>query len=371
MLNSLNNNPGYGNLDGISEEEVVIKEEYEPEPDDYNYVPQIHEVDEAEIRNLSAIREETQVDTRVYKVSAAFLVLALIGGGIGLAAASHSASKADIQRKASIAKTIKNTTETKLSGFDKFYSEFSKVAQANYDEASFQSVIAQYSKYNFMLDMSSEVTSEAVLLAGEAQNPLEGLRKYSADTMLLTQLLSSHVNETRADSDEILELQSKSDHSKVVYAMQVLPDAIHYLATDAPRSQYANGVIGIYTYRSVIEDDVEASSAYSQLKVDQRWSEWQRSRRDYQPANKKEAIPEGLDLPNHLLYRVLDRRGNESLLFADEVILVDRSLLFGKSANALERYQQRNEMIKAVLDRAKSESASIASQLESFIPKDK
>lgn len=371
MLNSLSNNPGNGNLDGISEEDAIIVEEYEPEPDDYNYVPQLHEVDEAEIRNLSAIRQEPSVDTRVYKVSAAFLVLALIGGAIGLAAASHSASKADIQRKASIAKTIKNTAETKFSGFNKFYDEFSTFANAPYNESSFQNVVAKYNSYNFMLDMSSEVTSEAVLLAGDSRaTPLKGLRSYSADTMLLTQLLSSHVNETRADSDEIAELQSKSDHNKVVYAMQVLPDAIHYLATDAPRSQYANGVVGIYTYRSVIEDDTEASNAYSQLKVDQKWNEWQRQRRDYVPTDKKEAIPEGLDLPNHLLYRVLDRRGNESLLFADEVILVDRTLLFGKSDNALQRYEKRNQLIKSVLDRAKSESANVVAELDTFIPKE-
>ena len=75
-MNSLNNNPGDGNLNrGVqAQEEPVIQEVYEAEPDDYNFQPQLREVDEVELRNLSAIREETTVDTRVYKVAALFLI---------------------------------------------------------------------------------------------------------------------------------------------------------------------------------------------------------------------------------------------------------------------------------------------------------
>jgi hypothetical protein len=127
-------------------------------------------------------------------------------------------------------------------------------------------------------------------------------------------------------------------------------------------------VISLFTFKDVVENDAEASEIYSQLKVDYKWSEAQRMRRDYQPANKKEAQAlEGMDLPNHLIYRVLDRNGTEIPLFADEVILVDRELLFGQSANALERYKRRNAQIQKLLEEAKAASASISGELQKFI----
>ena len=373
-MNSLNNYPGKGNLNGQVEqqqEEPVIQEVYEPEPDDYNFKPQLREVDEAEIRNLSAIREDDTVDTRVYKVSAMFLVAAIIGGIIGYICATSAATSADIHRKASIARQIKTTVEAKLEGFQKFETEFAKLESGNFNEAAFNNALANYSKYNFMLDISSEVTSEALLLAGDNQaNPLKGLRQYSAATMLMTQLLSNHLNETRADAESIAELQS-SGESKVTYAMEIVPEGVYYLGTEAPRSQYANGVIGLYTYKEAIQDDHELARVYDNIKTDFKWSEAQRIRRDYVPANKKEeAELEGLELPNRLIYRAMSRNGSESLLFADQVLLVDRQLLFGKSANAKERYNQRNEQIRKMLDEAKAASKDIVSELDVFIARE-
>lgn len=373
-MNSLNNYPGNGNLnaDVQSQEEPIIQEVYEPEPDDYNFQPQLREVDEVELRNLSAIREETTVDTRVYKVAALFLIAAIIGAAIGFGVASNSATKADIHRKSSIAETIKNTVTTKLDEFDKFEKTFKSIENGNYNEATFGTLKEYASKHLYMLDISSEVTSEVVLLAGDSRaNPLNGLRNYSANTMLLTQLLSSHLNETQADSDSIAELESRNGDSKVIYGMQVLPDAIYYLGTDAPRSQYANGVVGIFTYRDVIEDSNELERTYTQLKTDQNWSEFKQMRRNYVPADKKEQLALGESvLPNHLIYRTLDRHGTENLLFADELVLVDRSLLFGKSANALERYKQRNQQIRQLIDNARKASADIISDLDKFIVSD-
>ena len=385
MLNSLSNNPGGGNLDGLKaklgaqapgaaevSEDPIIEEVYEEEPDDYNYKHQLNEVDEVELRNsLSVLRDSDEVDRRVYLACAAFVCAAIIGGIIGLVAASVSASNADIQRKSNIARTIQNTMKAKLEAFDTLASQINRAADGNYSEAVFASNIKNYGAVNFMLDISSEVTSEAVILAGDSRaNPLKGLREYSAKTMLLTQLLSVHVNETNAESEAILELQDKGGNAKVTYAMQILPNAVYYLATDAPRTQYANGVINIYTYRNFISDDVEASDAYNNLKIDLKWSEAQRQMRDYVPADKKEEAKikaESLDLPNRLIYRVLDRNGREFQYFADDIILVDRSLLFGESKNALERYKQRNDDIKALISQIKASAASINSDLDKFI----
>ncbi|MBQ1925831.1 MAG: hypothetical protein II180_06925 [Proteobacteria bacterium] len=374
MLNSLNNNPGDGNLNrGVqAQEEPVIQEVYEAEPDDYNFQPQLREVDEVELRNLSAIREETTVDTRVYKVAALFLIAALVGGLVGYLCASGSASTADVNRRSSVAETIKRTVEAKLAEFDKLDKDFKSIENGNYNEASFSMLRGYVQKHTYMLDISSEVTSEVVLLAGDSRaNPLEGLRTYSADTMLLTQLLSSHLNETLVDSEEISELQSKGGNASVTYAMQILPSAIYYLGTDAPRSQYANGVINIFSLKEEIDNDNELERVYEQLKTDQSWSQAQQIYRDYKPEGKKQAAELGeAVLPNHLMYRVVDRHGSESLLFADELILVDRSYLFGdKSANAWQRYKRRNEQIRALIDEARKASSTIISDLDKFIVK--
>ena len=107
-MNSSSNTPGSGNFNGLKANpgtpaqtdstEPIIQEVYEPEPDDYNYVPQLRTVDEQELRNLAAIPPNTGVDRRVYMASAAFLIAALIGAGIGFAIASNAASNADVQR---------------------------------------------------------------------------------------------------------------------------------------------------------------------------------------------------------------------------------------------------------------------------------
>ncbi len=371
MLNSLSNNPGNGNQNGLenvqSQEEPIIQEVYEPEPDDYNYQPQYREVDEEELRNLSAIREETETDWRVYKASALFLIMALIGAGIGFGLASSAAGKADVARKTSMARTIKSVFENKLEGFEKLEKSFATVESGKFSIDTFNAELATYSKNNFILDMSSDITSEAVLLAGDNRaNPLKGLRQYSADSMLLMQLLSNHVNETRADADEIAEIQTTKAKA-VTYAMQVIPEAVYYLGTDAPRTQYANGVVSIFTYKEVIEDDTKAASVYESLKLDHKWSEEQRQRRDYVPEGKKGGDEEEAVLPNRLIYQVTDRAGRESSLFADDIVLVDRQQLFGKSLNALERYNARTELIKSVLEDAKDASKTIIGDLDKFI----
>ena len=142
-------------------------------------------------------------------------------------------------------------------------------------------------------------------------------------------------------------------------------------ATTAPRSQYANGVISIFTYRDVVEDDAELSSLYGDIKNDGQWSNEQRARRDYKPKDKREEARlrnEGLDLPNHLIYDVTNRQGNKSNLFADEVILVDREHFFGKSANAKARYEWRTQTIKDLIDKTVASSATIQQDLKAFIP---
>ena len=356
--------------DGQAPAEPIIQEIYEDEPDDYNYRPQYNEIDENELKALSAAHDDEKVDPRVYKATALFVIAAVIGAVIGLSAASVSASNADVQRKSNIAKTIQNTVNTKLEGFKEFKQDFQKVADGKYSESLFAIGVRNYSNHNFMLDISSEVSSEAVLLAGDSHsNPLKGLREYSAKTMLLTQLLSVHVNETIAESDAIMELQSKGSEAKVTFAMQILPDAVYAMAS-APRSQYANGIIGIYTYKDVIKDDKEASTIYTNIKTDNKWSEAQKRLRDYVPANKKEEAElakQELDLPNRLIYRVLSRTGRDMMFFADDILLIDRQVLFGNSKNALERYKLRTDEINKLISEIDSASSTIVADLNAFI----
>lgn len=380
MLSFSSNNPGIGTPNSTEDttntgSEPIIQEVYEEEPDDYNYVPPLREVDDAEIRRLSASVPDAGVDKRVYYACAAFLGAAIVGILIGYGIASVNASNANVQRKTSIARTIQKTVDTNVAALEKFKADFNKVASGNYSEASFDDLRSKVraGEYNFMLDMSSDVTAEAVLLIEKEgqNNPLTSLRRYSADSMLLRRLIETHLAETRADSEAIIDLQSQSGKVAVTYAMQVIPDALYYLATTAPRSQYANGVIGIYTYRNVIEDDAEATEVYSNLKIDARWSNEQRARRDYKPKNKKEQAQleaNELDLPNHLIYEVVDRQGNKANLFADEVILVDRTLFFGESANAKERYDWRTQNIQNLLDKLDKSKTTIRDDLKVFLP---
>lgn len=375
MLNFSSNNPGIGTQNAAQNKspEPIIQEVYEAEPDDYNYVPQISELDEADYQNMLTVQPEG-VDTRVYKACAAFCVAAIIGAFIGYGVASVQADKADVQRKASIARAIDRTVGDKITALHSLKEEFDKIAEANYSEAAFESFKTKVRSpqiTQFMLDMSSDITGEAVLLIDQKANPLVGLREYSAQSMLLRQLIETHLAETRADSDSILELQSHSGDETVLYAMQVIPDALYYLATTAPRSQYANGVVSIFTYRDVVEDDAELSSLYGDIKNDGQWSNEQRARRDYKPKDRKEEARlrnEGLDLPNHLIYDVANRQGNKSNLFADEVILVDRERFFGKSANAKARYEWRTQTIKDLIDKTVASSATIQQDLKAFIP---
>lgn len=378
MLNFSSNTPGIGaqNAAQNTSPEPIIQEVYEAEPDDYNYVPQINDIDEVDYQNMLTVQPEG-VDKRVYQACAAFFVAALIGVGIGYGVASARADSADVQRKASIARSIDRTISEKSTAIQALKGEFDKLAGANYSEASFDDFKAKFRSPKitpFMLDMSSDITGEVVLLIDEAKpNPLVGLREYSAQSMLLRQLIETHLAETRADSESIIELQSQTGEESVIYAMQVIPDALYYLATTAPRSQYANGVLSIYTYRDVIDDDATLSSVYADIKNDGQWSNEQRARRDYHPEDRREQArlrEEGLDLPNHLIYDVVNRQGDKSNLFADEVILVDRELFFGKSANAKARYEWRTQKIKELIDKAAATSATIQNDLKPFIPEE-
>ena len=96
-MNFSSNNPGIGTQNAAqnTSPEPIIQEVYEAEPDDYNYVPQISELDEADYQNMLTVQPEG-VDTRVYKACAAFCVAAIIGAFIGYGVASVKADKADI-----------------------------------------------------------------------------------------------------------------------------------------------------------------------------------------------------------------------------------------------------------------------------------
>lgn len=335
------------------------------EEEDYNYVVPLKPLDENELEQLkwSVQSDNSKLPFVIGIILAAFV----IGAIIGYVSATISASNADVTRKASVARVIQNTTKTRVNGFNAFAKEFTKAASMDYDDMLFSSNVRNYSKHNFMLDISSDVSAEVVLLAGDPRaNPITALRSYSANTLLLTQLLSVHVNETSADAEEIRMQLSNGANNEVTYAMQINADAVYYLETDAPRTQYANGVISIFTLKSVLNDDAEASEVYSQMKTDNTWSEYQRQRRDFVSTKKDSAI-EGLDLPNRLLYEVTDRRGREHTIFADELILVDRKLLFGNAANALERYNRRTAQIKKLVDETLLIGQSIEGLLDVFI----
>ena len=351
----------------------LFKRFYENEPDDYNYVAPTREVDDAEIRSLSAVAPETSVDKRVYMASVLFFICALIGASIGYAVGVNADSKASVERVNALGNSAYQVMKVKSEQLESLRAAFEKISGDTYVASGYERepYQAQILSKNFMMDIAGDLSAEIILL-GDAEKGdviLSKLREYSAKSILLQQLLTTHGIETRAESESIIELQNKGGDAKVVYALQVIPDALYYLSKDAPRYQYANGIVGIYTYRNVIEEDQELSDAYSQLKVDNRWSELQRARRDYKPEDRREMAAieaAGLDLPNRYLYDVTDRRGDAAKLFADELILVDRNLFFGDSENAKQRFDHRSNNIKELIAAMQKDSSELVSALKKY-----
>ena len=344
---------------------VIIEYEYEPEPDDYNYVAPDAPIDEEEFRQLTFTGHNTD-NRKVIFVVAAILIAAIIGGVVGLIIGNIAEEKNDIKRKSSIASTIKRSYDTKVDNFNKLATAFDKIAASDYSKPDFDKFMNDLSKFDYMLDMSSDISSEVILLNGSTKaNPVKNLREYSADTLLLMQLLSIHRNETRADEEEIAALLEQGGSKQVTYAMSISPDAVYYLGKTAPREQFANGVLNIYTLREPIDSNEDLSAAYNTYKSDKGWSAAQRALRDYVPA-KGENL-ENLDIPNRIMYDVLNRRGDSSLMFADEIILVDRKLLFGNAANAVDRYRQRTAQIAKLISNIRDASTTISTDLEVFM----
>ena len=363
-LNSSSNNSEVK----AAEQNVIIEYEYEPEPDDYNYEAPDTPIDEEEFRQLTYTGNNAN-NTKVMIAVVIIMVAALIGGVIGLVIGSVAEGNNDIKRKSSIASTVKRVYDTKLEGFNNFAAAYQTMANGDFNAETFDKFMRDLDKYDFMLDMSSDISSEIILLNGDSRaNPVKNLREYSADTMLLTQLLSIHRNETRVDEEEIVALMEKGGSEEVTYAMSINPDSVYYLGKTAPREQFANGVLNIYTLRDEIDNDEALSNVYGSYKSDKGWSAAQREMRDYQPA-KGENVGD-LDLPNRIMYEVANRRGDLNYMFADEIVLVDRKLLFGKAANALDRYKQRSTQISNLIENIKKESTSISSDLEVFMTPD-
>ena len=360
-LNSSSNNSEVK----AAEQNVIIEYEYEPEPDDYNYEAPDTPIDEEEFRQLTYTGNNAN-NTKVMIAVVIIMVAALIGGVIGLVIGGIVEDNNDIKRKSTIASTVKRIYDTKIEGFNAFAAAYQNIANGDYSAETFDKFMMNLSQYDFMLDMSSDISSEIILLNGDSRaNPVKNLREYSADTMLLTQLLSIHRNETHVDEEEIVALMDKGGSEEVTYAMSINPDSVYYLGKTAPREQFANGVISIYTLREEIDNDEALSNIYESYKSDKGWSAAQREMRDYQPA-KGENVGE-LDLPNRIMYEVANRRGDLNYVFADEIVLVDRKLLFGKAANALDRYKQRSMQISNLIENIKKESTSISGDLELFM----
>jgi len=352
-------------LKSKAEPEVVI--EYEPEPDDYNYEPPATEVDEEELRQLQWTGQATD-NSKVMLAVGAIALAAIIGFIIGMVYGGIDQDKNDAKRKSTIAQTIQRQYDGKLENFKTFADTFEKLAASTYEKSDFDGTMAKLQKIDYMLDMSSEVSSEVILLNNDTRaNPVKNLREYSANTMLLMQLLSIHRNETTADEEEIQALLEKQNASDTTYAMRINADAVYYLGKNAPREQFANGVQGIFTLRESITDDAELSTTYDTYKSDNGWSNRQREMRDYKPAKGETAEFDGKTVPNRIMYDILDRRGASHLVFADEIVLVDRKLLFGKSLNALDRYKQRTDQIKALIDSTTEISSTISGDLGKFL----
>ena len=73
-----------------------------------------------------------------------------------------------------------------------------------------------------------------------------------------------------------------------------------------------------------------------------------------------------LVLPNRLMYRIEDSAGRQQVVFADEIILIERSKLFAGSANALERYRKRMVQILGLLGEIEKSTDGLYSRIHTI-----
>lgn len=330
----------------------------EPEPEDYNYEHKDKEYD-----YNPALYDP---DVKMPVSRARYIVFGAIGIGVlifgfvlGLIWTNVVKDRESVNRRISLAQTVERSVKPKVEGFKNYMTLFKQRWDSkgpdgaiDFDKKFYDETVKSYAGYNFMLDMSNDVSAEAIILGqNEKANPLAELREYSSGSMLLTTLLSNHVAETNSDMQELENLLDGGDavDNNAVYAVRFNINEFFAYVEQASRTNYALASLGIYQVKRAITDDEEASQVWGTMKSSMTQEQIKELTYIPDPKAKTPDAAADLDLPKRLIYEVQARGGAPTYVFSDEIFLINRSQLFGSSANALDRYRNRMKAIYSTM----------------------
>jgi len=316
------------------------------------------------------------------------LIALIFGGVVGYLWQGVLSARSDVNSRITVAKQVEATIQPKVDAFQTFAQIFKQRSESlgagvlEYNDQFFNQVIKRYRDNNFILDVSSDLPADTVVLATNAlQNPLADIRSFAAGTTTFSKILDSHIAQTELDMEEIKVLLlgqgSAMDRNSIV-ALRVDSAAVmNMVGETGTRQMEALTVTRVYQVRRAITDDDEAARVFSEMKSG--LTEAQIKARTYtgpavlrgrvvgRPAAPSVSeVTEGLVLPNRLMYVIQDRSGKEEVVFADEIILLDRTKLYATSPNALERYRKRMIQILALLGDIEKTTDGLMSKLHAI-----
>ncbi|MCL2326375.1 MAG: hypothetical protein FWC40_07785 [Proteobacteria bacterium] len=315
------------------------------------------------------------------------LIALIFGGVVGYLWQGVLSARSDVNTRIEVAKRVEATLQPKVDAFQTFAQIFKQRSESlgagvlEYNDQFFNQVIRRYRDNNFVLDISSDLPPDTVVLATNAlQNPLADIRSFAAGTTTFSKILDSHIAQTELDMEEIKALlgQSSATDRNIVYALRVDPLAIMNMVGEAgTRQMEALTVTRVYQVKRAITDDDEAARVFAEMRSKGLLAEAQIRARTFSPAaaaargrvataRPASDVPEGLVLPNRLMYVIQDRSGKEEVVFADEIILIDRAKLYATSPNALERYRKRMIQILALLGDIEKTTDGLMSKLHAI-----
>lgn len=306
------------------------------------------------------------------------------------------AQRSKVNERVDVAKVAEGKIKPKLDEFQTYAQIFKQRSESlgagvlEYDAKFHADNFRDYSPANFVLDISKDLPENSIVMASNAlQNPLSDIRGYAGGSSLLAQLIESHKMLTEKDQEEIDHLlkNSKATDRNVVYAVKVnAADVLKVTELGTDRTVKALASTEVYRVVAALTDDVEAAKAFEAMKASGRLSDEEIKARTYQPekvsASKKKkdkkaddvveaTVDENLVLPNRLIYTLVDDNQREQNVFADEVILLERSKLLTGSANALERYRNRMIQIIKIIGEIEKTTDGLGSRLHVIATEEK
>lgn len=307
----------------------------------------------------------------------------VFGGFIGSCWQYVFSQRAEVNQRIDVAASLQDTVNDKVDKFQTFAQLFKQRSESlgagvlEYNETFHNEVIKKYNdpSFDFVLDVSTLPANAISMASNGAQNPLSDIRGYGAGTTLLAELLASHIKNTEKDADEIRQIlgTSSATDRNIVYAIKV--EAADVLKLTDPQNLDRNAKAlqsgKIFQVKSALTDDADAAKAFENMHVSGQLSDEAYKARVYDASKAKKAnsktvevtTDDSLELPNRLIYVIADNNGKEQYVFADEIILIERTKLFAGSANALERYRNRMIQILAILGEIEKSTDGLASKV--------